>query len=652
MRRLLLVVVASFAVLAILRREARSQELAPLQYQHPGLVVDLGVGLWAWPLPMDYDGDGDLDLVVSCPDKPRNGTWLFENPHGNVPMPVFKPPVRLGPGYTNVRPSYVGNDARILTPGQELVGYRTQKFGEKSPLGPPSNIHGAAGRVRANQWSLVDWDGDDALDLVIGVGDWTEYGWDDAFDENGNWTRGPLHGYVYWLRNQQTTDEPEYTSPQQLTAGDEPVDVYGMPSPCIADFDSDGDLDLLCGEFLDGFTYFQNTGNRTDARLAPERRLVAPNGQPLHMDLQMIVPVALDWDRDGDVDLIVGDEDGRVAFVEHTGRVSDGLPIFHAPRYFQQHADEVKFGALVTPFSFDWDGDGDEDLLCGNTAGYIGLIENLDGGNPPRWAAPVRLTVDEEPIRIQAGKNGSIQGPCEAKWGYSTLSVADWDADGLSDLVVNSIWGRVEWYRNIGTRQQPRLAKAQHVRVNWPGTPPKPAWNWWDPKPDELATQWRTTPLATDWNADGLCDLVMLDHEGYLALFERTRQGARLVLQPGQRLLVDEALQPIRLNDGYAGKSGRRKLALADWDGDGRVDLLVNGKNADWWRNVRSLKDGRTVLRSMGPLAEQELAGHTTSPTTVDWDRNGVPDLLIGAEDGYLYYMRNPRTESGVTQRK
>ena len=34
-------------------------KLQPLEYNNPGLVVDLGVGLWAWPLPMDYDGDGD-----------------------------------------------------------------------------------------------------------------------------------------------------------------------------------------------------------------------------------------------------------------------------------------------------------------------------------------------------------------------------------------------------------------------------------------------------------------------------------------------------------------------------------------------------------------------------------------------------------------
>lgn len=39
-----------------------------LPYNHPGLVVDLGVGLWGHPLPMDYDGDGTPDLLVGAED--------------------------------------------------------------------------------------------------------------------------------------------------------------------------------------------------------------------------------------------------------------------------------------------------------------------------------------------------------------------------------------------------------------------------------------------------------------------------------------------------------------------------------------------------------------------------------------------------------
>src|SRR5690606_9415135 len=150
------------------------------------------------------------------------------------------------------------------------------------------------------------------------------------------------------------------------------------------------------------------------------------------MDLEMIIPVAVDWNKDGFIDLVVGDEDGRVALIEHTGKVKNGMPVFKSPFYFQQEADNVKFGALATPFSTDWDNDGDEDIVCGNSAGHIAFIENLGMHNGmPKWAAPQLLKSAGKTIRIQAGKNASIQGPAEAKWGYTALSISDWDGDGL-----------------------------------------------------------------------------------------------------------------------------------------------------------------------------------------------------------------------------
>src|SRR5262249_27086360 len=153
---------------------------------------------------------------------------------------------------------------------------------------------------------------------------------------------------------------------------------YGCPSPNFEDFDGDGDLDLLCGEFLDRFTYFENIGARQTPKYAVGKKLSTADGQPLAMELEMIVPVAFDWDRDGDFDLIVGEEDGCVALVENTGNLSlDHLPLFLPPRHFQQEADTLKCGALATPYAFDWDNDRDIDILSGNTAGEIELFENL-----------------------------------------------------------------------------------------------------------------------------------------------------------------------------------------------------------------------------------------------------------------------------------
>ena len=583
-------------------------------------------------------------------------------------MAVFKPGVRISKGMQNIELSWdAEGKPRVLSPGVEYPDFAKTglELGKKLPL--PTNIH--PNKVRANMWKVVDYDGDGKTDVIVGVGDWTDYGWDNGYNAQGVWTKGPLRGFVYFIRNEGTNDKPKYQTPVRVQSAGKDLETFGWPSPNFADFDGDGDLDLICGEFLDGFTYFENIGSRTEPKYEAGRRLTVPPGvtkdtrsaawkasleakklpgspRPLTMDLEMITPVAFDWNKDGKLDLVVGDEDGRVAFIENTGKFTDDhTPLFLPPRYFKQQADEMKFGALATPVGFDWDGDGDIDLISGNTAGYIAFFENLSGPGvaQPRFAAPKLLQSDGKNLRIMAGGNGSIQGPAEAKWGYTTQSVADWDGDGLPDLLVNSILGKVVWYRNIGTRKEPRLAAAAPIEVEWNGPQPALAWGWMKPQGKALLTQWRTTPLAVDWNKDGLMDLVMLDQEGYLAFFERAKVDGKLVLLSPRRAFCDENGKPLQLSKGTAGKSGRRKLCVTDWDGDGKADFLLNSSSANFLHQV-GFKDGCWLFKDEGPLVKQNIEGHDVSPTIVDFDGDGIPDFLGGAEDGKFYFLKNPRS--------
>ena len=65
--------------------------LHKLEYNNPGLLVDLDVGFKSVPMPMDFDGDGDLDLLVSeSSSYAESGVFYFENISGNVDMHIFR----------------------------------------------------------------------------------------------------------------------------------------------------------------------------------------------------------------------------------------------------------------------------------------------------------------------------------------------------------------------------------------------------------------------------------------------------------------------------------------------------------------------------------------------------------------------------------
>jgi hypothetical protein len=176
------------------------------------------------------------------------------------------------------------------------------------------------------------------------------------------------------------------------------------------------------------------------------------------------------------------------------------------------------------------------------------------------------------------------------------------------------------------------------VDVKWAGEPPKPDWVWWEPQDKQLLTQWRTTPKAVDWDRDGLPDLVMLSHQGYLCLFRRTRCGDELCLEPPQRIFLEPNGRFLNLSAGRAGRSGRRKIEIADWDEDGDLDLITDSDEGPaWYENVGD--QAKPVMQSRGTIVKAKLAGHNPTPNAADWNGDGQLDLIVGAEDGFFYYF-------------
>ena len=339
----------------------------------------------------DVDGDGDLDLVWGDFFEP--GLLLFENT-GNCAEPMLRKeavrfpvsaPVRTS-GYNAPAFGDVDRDGQldfvVGVVGGSYDPNRTTISNLHYYAGTPG--HGFAARtdrllsqVDVGSESLpvlADLDGDGDLDLLLG-------------NKLEPLEKGTSR--LWRFENAGTR-----TAPQFRWRGALPLHGRYHMAPAAGDLDGDGDADLLIGSFSARVAFARNDGG--NFTIVDSAVVTVPRGSNT-------TPALGDLDGDGDLDLLVGEASGNMNFYRNDGAKS--APLF---ALISESFEEIKVGRRSAPHLADLDGDGDLDLLVGTDEGGLVLFRNTGSRAAWRFERDTSFTPEVPPMSAPAA--GDLDG--------------------------------------------------------------------------------------------------------------------------------------------------------------------------------------------------------------------------------------------------
>jgi len=263
----------------------------------------------------------------------------------------------------------------------------------------------------------------------------------------------------------------------------------------------------------------------------------------------------------------------------------------------------------------DFDGDGIDDLISGSYD--PGTLHVFRGQGKGKFAARETIQTKEgKPVLAQPGKE-----PIESFGSFLTL--VDWDDDGDLDIVIGTFGGEVLLCKNEGTRTKPAYATA-NVVVEAGGKPLK-------------LPSGHAAVVAADWDGDGRFDLLSGCDNGAVYFFRNAGKKGEPALAEAVTLVPPHAgvgYEELQLPDTPITQGIRAQIGVADYNGDGKLDLLVGDfctrrnfrpdLTADEKAKVKALAE---KLKAMEPEREK-IAAWFKEETRKFWEPIPVKEQL------------------------